>query len=164
MYPSPYVRTVARSVDVVSLIIMVLAMVFWIVTLADHYLGLHWGWDFQGVWLLPLIMLVGMVVRFTARAMFRFFYPSGPDDRQRQIRRFWKALGFTVLSVAYGAVSFCFLVMLAVGDCLAHDLTPPGRCWTDNVGPGTWATVTFGCYALMTFLYWKPLRRRSPRL
>lgn len=65
-------------------------------------------------------------------------------------------------SLLYGAISLYFLLMFAMGDCLAHGQIPPGRCWSDDITFETWASWSVGGYMLVSLGYWWLIRRKVP--
>lgn len=69
------------------------------------------------------------------------------------------AIGFAAVSLLYWAVAFYFFFMFALGDCAAHDQTPPGRCWGDDVAFPEWASWSVGGYVLISVASWWLARR-----
>ena len=72
-----------------------------------------------------------------------------------------KTIAFVAGSLLYWAVAFYLFLMFALGDCAAHDQTPPGRCWGDDVNFPEWAIFSVGGFVLLTVGYWWLARRKS---
>ncbi len=66
-----YNRFVVGSFNVVGKAIIVATCLMWLITLADLLLGLGWGWDKQGLWLAPIIIVMGIAVLMGGNAIFR---------------------------------------------------------------------------------------------
>lgn len=47
-----------------------LLAVMWIATVCDWAFNLDWGWDFQIIWLAPLMSLFAVFVRFCCMLIF----------------------------------------------------------------------------------------------
>lgn len=50
----------------------ILVTVMWAATLCDWAFNLGWGWDRQGLWLAPLMMLFAVAIRFLGMGILRF--------------------------------------------------------------------------------------------
>jgi hypothetical protein len=61
-----------RSTDIICLVIASVAALMWLATVADHLLGLRWGWDVELIWIAPIVGGGALLVRTLARAIFRW--------------------------------------------------------------------------------------------
>ena len=60
-----------RGVNRVFLMFVGLALLMWIATLCDQALNLGWGWEKEGLWDLPLMVLFAAFVRFCSLAIIK---------------------------------------------------------------------------------------------
>jgi len=67
-----YNRFVVRSTGVTCWAVVVAALLMWVATLADHFLGLGWGWDVQIIWIAPIIVAGALVTWLLSRIIFRW--------------------------------------------------------------------------------------------
>nr|WP_294168400.1 hypothetical protein [uncultured Sphingomonas sp.] len=66
-----FLRFNVRSTAIICSVIAVVAALMWLATAADHLLGLRWGWDFEIIWIAPIVGGGALLVRTLARAVFR---------------------------------------------------------------------------------------------
>jgi hypothetical protein len=60
-----------RGVHHVFLMFVGLALLMWAATLCDQVFNLGWGWDKEGLWALPLMVLGSAFVRFCSLAIIK---------------------------------------------------------------------------------------------
>jgi hypothetical protein len=72
MSPNSYDRFLVRSTDLTCWAVVILAGLMWLATLADHFLRLGWGWDVQIIWVAPIIIGGGLLVRKLSRRIYRW--------------------------------------------------------------------------------------------
>lgn len=61
-----------KGVNIIFAMVASLATVMWCATALDVTFDLQWGWDRQILWLAPLMVLFAAIVRFFAKAIFKF--------------------------------------------------------------------------------------------
>jgi hypothetical protein len=61
-----------RGVNFISKAVIGLVCVMWIATSVDWAFDMGWGWDRQGLWLGPLMVLFTLFLRLCAMRIFKF--------------------------------------------------------------------------------------------
>ena len=61
-----------KGVNAIFAFFVGLLTLMWTAALLDNAFSLGWGWDRQILWLGPLMVIFGVLVRFCALAIFRF--------------------------------------------------------------------------------------------
>jgi hypothetical protein len=67
-----FIESQKRGVDIILGIFVIAIGLMWIATAFDRLFNFGWGWDIQILWLGPLMIVWGFVIRFCARAIFKF--------------------------------------------------------------------------------------------
>ena len=65
-------RLNVRGTEIICWIAVAMAALMWVATVADHLLGLRWGWDIDIIWVAPIVGGGALLVRALARVIYRW--------------------------------------------------------------------------------------------
>lgn len=61
-----------KGVDAICALFVIVIALMWFATLLDYIFNFGWGWDRQILWLGPPMIVFAFLLRFCARAIFKF--------------------------------------------------------------------------------------------
>jgi len=67
-----FVASQQKGINFIFVAFCCLVTTMWVATVLDWAINLGWGWDRQGLWLGPLMVLFAVLVRFCATAILKF--------------------------------------------------------------------------------------------